>query len=174
MNISRYIAFAVLMIPILAIAADTPAPTLAGQTFGRSALLGLQLAVKRAHAEGKIAAPVAACVADLKPDSFSDVFDALLASELTDEERQTTEAFFKSPVGVKYAKHGMLQVYGAVGEVAPEPLPVFTDAELQEVQNYGKTSAGQKLVTQKVLEKASVQPVGQRVKELIAQCNAQK
>lgn len=157
-----------------AAAADAPSATAAGQAFGRSAVLGLQLAVKRGQRDGKFSDTVVDCVGRLKPDTFTDVFDSVLASELTEEERKTTEAFFSSPIGRKYSKYDLLQVYRAVGEEPPEALPQFTDTEMGKIKQFGSSPAGVKLVKEKILEKAAAQPIGQRVKELLAQCSGQK
>lgn len=156
----------------LAQAAET---TLTAQNFGQASLLAVQLAVKHAHQNGKMSAATADCVAALKPDSLSEAYDALLKKELTEEEQQATETFFKSATGVKYAKLNLLQVYGAMGEQAPEPLPQLSPAEMAEVQSFSKTPAGDKLMHQKALERpAAIAPVNQRASELLKQCAARK
>jgi hypothetical protein len=153
----------------LAHAADTPTTT--SQTFAQSALLGLQIAVKRGLATGKISEATANCLAELKADSLTPVFDALLAKELTGEEQQATEKFLNTPTGTKFLKYGLLKTYDALGEKAPEPLPVFSPAETDELRRFSETPAGDKLFVRKVLQMpANAAPLEQRIKELIAQC----
>lgn len=151
-----------------AYAADTPTTV---QSFAQASLLGIQLAVKHGRQQGKIAAATAECVAAFKPDSFVEAFDKLMKSTLTEDEQQATEAFFNSATGVKFAKLGILQVYGAVGETAPEPLPVLTDAEKADVEAFSKTPAGDKLMLKKAFEQPeAMASINQRVKELLSQC----
>lgn len=164
----RFLLAVVGAMPALIYAADTSTTV---QNFSQAALMGIQLAAKRGQQTGKVSAPIADCVGALKADSFYGVYEKLLQSELTEEERQATEAFFKSPTGVKYTKYGLLQIYQAVGEQAPEPLPEFSAPELADVQTFSKTPAGDKLMIKKILEQpAAMGPVGQRIKELVAQC----
>ena len=149
-------------------AADT---TTTVQSFAQASLLGIQLAVKHGRQQGKVAPAMADCVAAFKPDTFVEVFDKLVRSTLTEDEQQTTEAFFNSPTGVKFSKLGILQVYGAVGDTAPEPLPVLTDAEKADVEAFSKTPAGDKLMLKKAFEQpAAMANINQRIKELLSQC----
>ena len=151
-----------------AYAADTATTV---QSFAQASLLGIQLAVKHGRQQGKVAPAMADCVAAFKPDTFVEVFDKLVKSTLTEEEQQTTEAFFNSPTGVKFAKLGILQVYGAVGDTAPEPLPVLTDAEKADVEAFSKTPAGDKLMLKKAFEQPDAMAnINQRIKELLSQC----
>jgi hypothetical protein len=154
--------------PVVASAADTPTTV---QNFAQASLLGVQLAIKHAHQNGKVSTATANCVAALKPGAFAGVYEQLLKSELTEEEQVATETFFKSATGAKYAKLGFLQVYQAVGEQAPEALPEFSSAEIAEVESFGRTPAGDKLIRRKALEQPAVMaPINQRIKELIAAC----
>lgn len=149
-------------------AADTPTTV---QSFAQASLLGIQLAVKHGRQQGKIAPATADCVAAFKPDSFVEVFDKLMKSTLTEDEQVATEAFFNSATGLKFTKLGVLQVYGAVGDTAPEPLPVLTDAEKADVEAFSKTPAGDKLMLKKAFEQpAAMTSINQRIKELLSQC----
>lgn len=145
------------------------------QSFAQASLLAVQLAIKHAHQNGKVSTATADCVTALKPDSLYEAYDALLKKELTEEEQQATEMFFKSATGAKYARLNLMQVYGAMGEQAPEALPQLSPAEMAEVEHFGKTPAGDKLMRQKALEKpAAIAPINQRASELIKQCAARK
>lgn len=141
------------------------------RAFAKPALLGMQLSIKRGRQAGKVPSAVARCVAALNTDSFFTVYDALLMRELTASEQQVAEEFYKSSAGIKFAKHGLLQVYLAVGEKAPESLPTFSQAEMKELEGFSKTSAGDKLIVKKVMQSlGAARVVNSRINELLTQC----
>ena len=141
------------------------------QNLAQAALLGMQLSVKQGHQAGKVPSPVANCVAALKPDSFVPVYDALLKSKFTPTEQQATEEFLKGPVGSKYAKYGLLQIYLIAGEKTPEALPTFSAAEMKTLEAFSKTPAGDKLMMRKVMQSpAAAQAVKPYVSQLLSQC----
>ncbi|MBU1235298.1 MAG: hypothetical protein KJ634_04775 [Gammaproteobacteria bacterium] len=146
-------------------------PSIAVATFAKSSLIGMQLSVRKAERQGKIPANVSACVQSLDDSSFTAVFATLLADNLSKSELQATEDFFSTRVGGKYAKHGLMQIYTSVGETPPEPLPTFSDAEYKELERFGSTTAGEKLIVRKVLESASArQAIGSRIQGLLSLC----
>ena len=152
---------------------ESPSPSFAQATFAKSSLVGMQLSVRRAQLQGKVPATVSECVQLLDDSSFIQVFASLLAENLTPSERQDTDHFFSTPVGRKYAKHGLMQVYTAVGETPPEPVPTFSDPEYKELERFASTTAGEKLIVRKVLENASArQSIGSRIQTLLNQCRA--
>ncbi len=139
--------------------------------YGKAALVGMQLSVKHAEAQGKVSQAIARCIYELSDDSFAPVFTRLLINNLTQEEIAVAEAFARTTTGRKYAKLGLLQLYLAVGEQPPEPLPSFSPNELASIEAFRTTSSGNKLVDQKVLESpASRAAHGQRIQELLRGC----
>jgi hypothetical protein len=141
-------------------------------TLSEAALLGMRLSVERALQQGKLPARVAKCVAEQSATSLSPTYETLSGELLTKEEIAAASSFLSSPVGRKYAKYGQLQVYAAVGMRPPEPLPDFSDAEYRELESFSRTSAGNKLMVQKVMEgPAARQAVNRRVQEIIASCD---
>jgi hypothetical protein len=103
---------------------------------------------------------------------FSPTYETLSGELLTKGEIAAANGFFSSPVGRKYAKHGQLQLYAAVGMRSPAPLPDFSDAEYRELESFSRTSAGNKLMVQKVLEAlAALQAVNRRIQEIVASCD---
>ena len=151
-----------------AYAADT---TITAQSFAQASLLAIQLAIKHGQQAGKVPAATADCVARFKPDSFVEAFDKLVKSTLSEDEQQATEMFFKSATGAKYTRLNLMQVYLAMGEQAPEPLPEFSSSERAEVESFGKTAAGDKLLVKKAFEQpAAIAAVNQRLKDLLSQC----
>lgn len=148
-------------------------PSIAVTTFAKSSLIGMQLSVRKAERLGKIPANVSVCVQSLDDSSFTAVFATLLAENLSKSELQATEDFFSTRVGGKYARHGLMQVYASVGETPPEPPPTFSDAEYKELERFGNTTAGEKLIVRKVLESAPArQAIGSRIQTLLSQCRA--
>jgi hypothetical protein len=156
-----------------ALSEPLPESSIAVMTFAKSALLGMQLSVRKGQEQGKVPSSVAGCVQSLDDLSFREVFVSLVSSNLNDQEIQATEQFFHSSVGQKYAKHGRLQIYTSVGERPPEPLPSFSDAEYKEVEKFSLTSAGEKLIARKVLQgPAAQQAIGAHIQRLLKACNA--
>lgn len=141
------------------------------EVFARPALVGMQLSVRRAVTDGKVPSAILACVDALPPNSFNAVYDAALKENLSAEEAADTSTFFSSPVGRKYAKYGVLQIYAAVNVALPESLPEFSQAEYKELEAFSATEAGDKLMVKKVLEGDDVrQMVGARARELLRSC----
>ena len=139
--------------------------------YAKAALVGMQLSVKHAEAQGKVSLAIARCIYELSDDSFTPVFTRLLINNLTQEEIAVAEAFAGTTTGRKYAKLGLLQIYLVVGERSPEPLPSFTPNELASIEAFRATSAGNKLVDQKVLESPASRAVhGQQIQELLRGC----
>ena len=169
MNGSRVVLLALLLI------ASTPqgfasSPT-AEEALALPALIGMQLSIRKAASQGKVPNSVVNCVNQLPSDSFLPVFHALMEDNLSSEEISLTEQFFQSAIGRKYSKHGLAQLYTAVGESPPEPAPTFSDSEYAELERFSQTSAGEKLMVRKVMESESARrAVSARIQELLALC----
>ncbi|QLG86878.1 hypothetical protein HQ393_00720 [Chitinibacter bivalviorum] len=170
----------VLALPLLALTAmmdcsaiaNESTVTISIQTFSQTALLGMQLATQDRAKDGKISNAVANCVSALKPDSFYSVFEQVLTSEFSTSERNAIDMFLSSVVGEKCAKHGLLQIYTSTGHQLPEPLPKFSSDEMNELVNFGKTTAGQKLLVNKVLQSSSAAGLfNTRINALLVACN---
>ena len=141
------------------------------ENLGKAALLGMQLSVRRGQQEGKVSSSIATCVSSLDKSSFYSVYEVLVPQALSANEVKDTEAFFKGAIGQKYAKHGLLQIYSSVGVQPPEPLPNFSDAEYKVLEDFSRTSAGEKLIAKKVFETfAARQAVSSRIRELMELC----
>ncbi|MEO4049420.1 hypothetical protein AAFN46_20360 [Pseudomonas sp. CAU 1711] len=109
----------------------------------------------------------------MSTSSFTDVFESLLIENFSKEELQVTESFFQSPVGQKYALHGILQIYAAVGEPLPKSMPELSTSEYRDLEKFSLTKAGDKLIVQKIFESQSTrQVVSSRIRELLATCHA--
>jgi hypothetical protein len=154
-------------------AESVPGRSATAATLGQSTLLGMQLSVRRGQRQGKVPSTVADCVYGLDDSSFTSVIESQLAKNLTTGEVATADQFFNSPVGNKYGKHGLMQIYASVGEKSPEPLPNFTDAEYGELEKFSRTSAGDKLMVRKVMESPEArQAIASRIQDLLNTCRA--
>jgi hypothetical protein len=143
----------------------------AEEALALPALIGMQLSVGKAASQGKVPNSVVTCVNQLPSDSFVPVFHALMEETLSSEEISSTEQFFQSAIGRKYAKHGVTQLYTAVGESPPESAPTFSDSEYAELERFSQTSAGEKLMLRKIMESEPARrAVSARIQELLASC----
>jgi 2,4-dienoyl-CoA reductase-like NADH-dependent reductase (Old Yellow Enzyme family) len=157
-------------VPVPKAFADAPATE---EALARSALVGMQLSVRKAAAQGKVPDALVACVERFSSDSFVPVLHSFLEQNLSADEIAATEKFFLSEVGRKFAKAGIAQAHVAVGEQPPEPAPEVSDSEYAELEQFSRTAAGQKLLVQKVMEGQPVrQAIGARAKELLDSCRA--
>ncbi|OWQ85204.1 hypothetical protein CDN98_17110 [Roseateles terrae] len=94
-----------------------------------------------------------------------------MTSVLAPQDLSAADQFFATPVGEKYAKYGLLQIYLAVGERAPESLPTFSDAEYRELETFAATPAGKRLILDKGMQSASAKSIYDRkIRELLDQC----
>lgn len=140
-------------------------------SVAKSALVGMQIGIRKGVAQGKVPASVGQCVNALPEQSFSEVVAAQLKARLNGDELKSAEAFFRSAVGQKYYRYGLIQLYTQMGESVSEPLPEFSDTEYKEIERFSKTSVGNKLTVQKVLESPAVrQAFSARIQQLLAQC----
>jgi hypothetical protein len=168
MNIRKLIAAVLLATPIFAHAEHA-----AVEAFSQPVLLGMQLSAKHGESRGEIPAAQLRCVQELSPSAFFSVVAAVMTSSLTREDLDTANNFFASSVGRKYLKHGLVQLYSAVGEKAPEALPNFSDAEYSVLEAFARTSAGKAIITQRVMQSVSAKrSYDARIRELMVQCSA--
>jgi hypothetical protein len=160
---------ALLLTAKLALAQSTVPVTVAA--FSEPVLLGMQLSVKKAARNGSASARRTQCVEEIKRTQFEPVVAQVLAEFLTPEQLHTTEAFLSTPVGRKYVKYGVLQIYQAVGEQVPEPLPEFSDAEYRQLELFAATPAGEKLIKDKVMQSPEAQRTcGAQIRRTVASC----
>lgn len=153
------------------ICATAVAGPVSNRAFAQSVLLGMQLSVKKAEQEGTTSPETSACVQRLAPEVFVAPIEAVMSAALTQQQRDDADRFFASGVGEKYLKHGLLQIYAAVGQKPPEASPSFSDVEYRALSSFAATSAGQLLITGQVMQSpAARQLYGKRVRELLDEC----
>ncbi len=141
--------------------------------FAAPAVLGMKLSAKKGNRRGVLGDKELTCVLALEPSEFYPAVRRLLDANLTPTELVAANGFFQSTVGQKYAKHGLLQVYPAVGERAPEPLPDISDAEYKHIEVFSTTAVGHKFFNDRFMQRvAARQALDERIQELLAQCGA--
>ena len=106
------------------------------QITAESALLGLQLAAKQRAARGLLPPEQAACFQALQPSEYADTVEKIVSTALSPAELAAADQFFNSPPGRKYARHGLLGTYTAVGETPPEPLPEISADEGRAIEAF--------------------------------------
>lgn len=156
---------------LVAVTSVTSAQTAAVDFFAQATLLGMQLSAQHGARKGAISSAQATCVQALKPIAFYGTVGQVLASALDSKDLPAVDRFFTTPVGRKYAKYGLLQIYPAVGERAPEPLPTFSDSEYRELEVFAATPAGRRLISDKVMQSVEAKSAyDSRIRELLEQC----
>lgn len=160
---------ALFLSPPAAVAEDDYPVTTA--SLAEAVVVGMHLSAKHAVASGNISEARAQCVLAIEPSAFHAIVGAQLKRLLTAEQLRATEAFFTTPVGKKYAKYGILQIYRGVGEPLPMPLPEFSDSEYKEVEVFAATDAGQLFIGRQVMQsEAARQAYGGRIRQLLEEC----
>ena len=148
-------------------------PSATAMMLSESSLSALQVEMRKALKEGKVSADIVECVGQLPASSFAGTFQELLREILDPEELRVADAFWSSTAGKKYARHGQLRFYTQLGVSLPEAIPQFSERELREVETYGGTSAGEKLMFEKALENPfAVRTILARRVALLATCDA--
>lgn len=143
--------------------------------FSRPAMIGLQMSLKAGAKQGKVTPEQLKCAQGLDPASLDEVFKQLLASNLDSKELLRTQSFLAKSVGRKFAKHGYLGVFAAAGEPLPEALPRFTEDEMVDFEQFRTSSAGEKLVTNKVLETPAARTIlNERIEKVLETCVPQQ
>ncbi len=141
----------------------------------QSALLGLQLAAKQREAKGSLPAAQNACIQALQPSEFHDTTERVVKTALSADDVAAADQFFNSVPGRKYATHGLLGIYTALGEKAPEPLPALSVADNKAIEAFAASPAGQALLTRQVLQSPAARDAYDgRSRELVMRCQAVK
>ncbi len=143
--------------------------------YANMALLEMRLAMRSALEEGRIPKASAECMLALDESSFRDVYFSIISEGLSNKELEATEAFFRSPVGQKFAKQNLLKVHADFGRNIPEPLPSYSDAESEEFKKFAPTDAGDKLLTGKLFKNPEAkQKIGEHRLSLLVACRKKK
>ncbi len=145
------------------------------QITARSALIGLQIAAKQRQAKGVLPAVQNDCIQALQPDELYVTTDKVVAESLSADDVAAADQFFNSLPGRKYALHGLLSIYTALGEKPPEPLPLITAEDGKAIEDFAATHAGQALLKRQVLQAPAARLAYEgRIQELVLRCKAVK
>lgn len=151
------------------------AVSLTAQITAESALIGLQLAARQRAAKGLLPAEQNACFQALQPSDYYDTAEKIVTAALSAADVAAADQFFGSIPGRKYARHGLLGIYVALGEKPPEALPEFSTAEGKAIEAFAATSVGQALLKRQVLQSLPAsEALNSRGQELVARCKAVK
>lgn len=135
-------------------------------------LLGLRLGLQRGAREGSVSAKALDCVKKLDRTTFAPVYVQVVAANLTAPEMASSAAFFESAPGRKYIESGIFQLYQAVAIAAPDPEPILSDADLQAITAFSHTSAGKKLLVDRILDTPETRAaIGARIQQLLISCS---
>jgi hypothetical protein len=152
----------------------TIGPAYSGTTadfFAMGALTRMQLSIADAEAQGKVSHKAALCVKSVEYFQFLPAFNSLLQESLSSLELTQSDQFFSSSAGIKYARQGLIQVYTNTGHTNQETIPTLTGKELNDVEAFSRSSAGTKLINERVLESPDARKlISARIKEIFQSC----
>jgi hypothetical protein len=115
------------------------------------------------------------CLKSQDNSRFYSTFQRILSENMTPADLKAANAFFDSPTGRKFAKRELATAYKSVGQVPSDPVPVINAAEENQIAEFKATPAGQMLITNKFMNKATLFPaVFERMTELKKECGARR
>jgi hypothetical protein len=146
---------------------------ISARIFAETYVTGLKVGILRSRREGKGSATLANCMLKLDAtDTFGTIWQGKIDENFDRSERQTLDAFYTSPVGIKYAKQTVLHLYSVIGEPAPAPFPAFSASEATEFEQFRRTPAGDKLLVKQVMDSDSVvRALHNRALQAMASCD---
>ncbi len=153
-------------------APDSNTPPSLVNVLSEAALTGVKLSMKRGSLNGQVPKSLYKCIGQLEAASFYTLYDRLVNSNFSPDERGHANKFLNSVTGKKYTKHGLLKIYSATGFEVPEPMPQFSSNEMGQLDKFSRTSAGEKLLVKHVMQSNSVNVAVQgRIQQLISSCS---
>lgn len=140
--------------------------------LSKQSLLGMQLSIRNQFKNGKATEDALNCINNLEYGSFFTVVDDIFNSELNFQERQQANAFYSGSTGKNIQSYTNEQLYKYAG-FEPNTQIILSNSDIDQYASFGQTSAGQKLLNQKVMESPSaIKKIGRRIMELLKACNA--
>ncbi|HYL19126.1 MAG TPA: hypothetical protein VEV20_10605 [Burkholderiales bacterium] len=135
-------------------------------------LLGLRLGLQRGIRDGKTSPKTLDCVSKLDRSTFAPVFAQAIAANMSAQEIASATAFFESAPGRKYIDSGIYQLYDAVGFSSPDPEPSVSEADMQAVTAFSRTSAGDKLLVRRIFDSPEIRgAIGARIQQVLNGCS---
>jgi hypothetical protein len=137
-------------------------------------LIGLRLGLQRGVRDGKASSQALDCVNKLDRTAFTSVFVQAISVNLSTQEATVAAAFFDSATGRKYIDSGIFQLHQAIGITPPNLEPSVSDADLQAVAAFSRTSAGDKLLVKRIFDAPETRSaIGARVQQVLNGCGGQ-
>ena len=172
----RLLLAAILLLDAAVASAQTPSPAAArlvsAMRIDDVTLLGLRLGLQRGIRDGKGSAKTLECVSKLDRSTFAPVFAQAIAANLSAQEMASSIAFFESASGRKYIDSGIYQLYDAVGFTSPDPEPKVSEADMQAVTTFSRTSAGDKLLVRRIFDSPEIRAaIGARIQQVLNGCS---
>lgn len=135
------------------------------------ALAGMRYSIHQANQEGRVQPETLNCVMSKTKYVFTPIFVNMFQSALIPQEISDAIRFHEGPIGKKYVALGFVMFYQNTGTPSPEKMPQFTDAEMRMLDDFKKTSAGQKLIVNKLASQpGNHQLVTTKIQELFRLC----
>jgi len=172
----RVLLAAILLLDAAVASAQTPSPAAArlvsAMRIDDVTLLGLRLGLQRGIRDGKGSPKTLECVSKLERTTFAPVFAQAIAANLSAQEIASSTAFFESAPGRKYIDSGIYQLYDAVGFTSPDPEPKVSEADMQAVTAFSRTSAGDKLLVRRIFDSPEIRgAIGARIQQVLNGCS---
>jgi len=121
---------------------------------------------------GKTSPKTLDCVSKLDRTTFAPVFAQAIAANMSAQEIASSTAFFESAPGRKYIDSGIYQLYDAVGFTSPDPEPSVSEADMQAVTAFSRTSAGDKLLVRRIFDSPEIRgAIGARIQQVLNGCS---
>lgn len=140
-------------------------------SLSEGGMIGLHAVVHQY--ESNMSKASVACLMGQDNARLYSIMQRILSENMSPADLKAANAFFDSPTGRKYAKRDLAEAYKVFGQPVPQPVPVLSAAELNQVAEFTATPAGQMLITNKFMNKATSLPVVRdRINELMKECGA--
>lgn len=137
----------------------------------RSVLLGMQLSLEREFREGRASRAQIECTRRVNSAVFTLSLAEALANMLNSEEAAMAIRFYESAAGRKYMQLIRGLAYERYGQDAPEPVPVFSDAEKAGLSHFAHSSVGDKFIRHNIMESPEMMKAyGPKILEIIVAC----
>lgn len=142
-------------------------------TLSEAGMVGLRAVVHKF--EGGMSKLTVSCLMGQDNSRLYNTFQKILSENMNVPDLKAANAFFDSPTGRKFAKRELVGTYKTFGQTPPDRTPFLNAAEENQVAEFKATPAGQMLITNKFMDKATTMPiVRERVSELMKECGAQR
>jgi hypothetical protein len=125
--------------------------------------------------EGGMSKYTVSCLMGQDNSRFYSTFQKILQENMNAADLKAANAFFDSTTGRKFAKRNLAVFYRSVGQTPSDPVAPLNAAEENQVAEFTATPAGQTLIQNKFIDKATSLPiVRDRINDLMRECGARR